>query len=211
MKIIEQLTWQKDGLIPVIIQDYRTKKVLMLAYMNKEALQKTLETKETWFYSRSRQKLWHKGATSGHRQVVKQISYDCDSDALLIMVDPKGPACHTGEVSCFFNEIFQTKVVTKSILQQLSERIAKRKKNPVKNSYTAYLFNKGIDEILKKIGEEAGEMIIAAKNDDDDELIWEIADFIYHTLVLMELKEITIEQIYKELARRFNKEVGAET
>src|SRR5690625_5183094 len=173
-EILNQLTWQKDGLIPAIIQDAKTKEVLMLAYMNEQSLRKTIETRETWFFSRSRQELWHKGETSGNRQVVKQINYDCDGDALLIYVEPKGPACHTGKISCFFNDI----ISTKPIIQQLIERIANRVKEPVEGSYTTYLLNEGIDKILKKIGEEASEIIIAAKNDDEDELIWEIADFI---------------------------------
>lgn len=205
-EILNQLTWQKDGLIPAIIQDAETKEVLMLAYMNEQSLRKTIETRETWFFSRSRQELWHKGETSGNRQVVKQINYDCDGDALLIYVEPKGPACHTGKISCFFNDI----ISTKPIIQQLIERIANRVKEPVEGSYTTYLLNEGIDKILKKIGEEASEIIIAAKNDDEDELIWEIADFIYHTLVLMQLKNITVEQIYAELANRFNVEAGEE-
>lgn len=205
-EILNQLTWQKDGLIPAIIQDAETKEVLMLAYMNEQSLRKTIETRETWFFSRSRQELWHKGETSGNRQVVKQINYDCDGDALLIYVEPKGPACHTGKISCFFNDI----ISTKPIIQQLTERIANRVKEPVEGSYTTYLLNEGIDKILKKIGEEASEIIIAAKNDDEDELIWEIADFIYHTLVLMQLKNITVEQIYAELANRFNVEAGEE-
>ncbi|HLS20604.1 MAG TPA: bifunctional phosphoribosyl-AMP cyclohydrolase/phosphoribosyl-ATP diphosphatase HisIE [Bacillota bacterium] len=210
--VIKQLTWQSDGLIPAIVQDYETKQVLMLAYMNKQSLAKTIETKETWFFSRSRNELWHKGATSGNRQTVKQILYDCDGDSLLIFVKPKGPACHTGETSCFFNSALSASdEPTELIIEKLTKRIKKRFDQPTDGSYTTYLFNEGIDKILKKIGEEASEIIIAAKNDDDDELIWEIADFIYHTLVLMQVKNITMEQIYKELAKRFGDKEGETT
>lgn len=207
--VIKQLTWQNDGLLPAIVQDYKTKQVLMLAYMNKQSLEKTIETGETWFFSRSRKELWHKGATSGNKQTVKQISYDCDGDALLIVVKPKGPACHTGKTSCFFNPVISTTERNpEQILQQLTKRIQDRFDHPTENSYTTYLFNEGIDKILKKIGEEASEIIIAAKNDDQDELIWEIADFIYHTLVLMQVKNITMEQIHAELANRFSDKEG---
>lgn len=208
-ELIETLTFQDDGLIPAIIQDYETKEVLMMAYMNKQSLLKTNKTKETWFFSRSRKELWHKGATSGNTQQVVKISTDCDHDTLLILVKPKGPACHTGEISCFFNSLISQDVETNEhVMQKLIERIKIRFDQPTDDSYTAYLFNEGIDKILKKIGEEASEIIIAAKNDDQDELIWEIADFIYHTLVLMQKKNISLEQIYAELAKRYNKQAG---
>ncbi|HLS06979.1 MAG TPA: bifunctional phosphoribosyl-AMP cyclohydrolase/phosphoribosyl-ATP diphosphatase HisIE [Bacillota bacterium] len=208
-ELIENLTFQEDGLIPAIIQDYETKEVLMMAYMNKQSLLKTSETKETWFFSRSRNELWHKGATSGNTQQVVKISADCDRDTLLILVKPKGPACHTGKQSCFFNPLISPEVDTNEhVIQKLIKRIKDRFAQPIDNSYTTYLFTEGIDKILKKIGEEASEIIIAAKNDDKDELIWEIADFIYHTLVLMQAKNITLDQIYAELTKRYNGQEG---
>lgn len=211
-ELINKIVFQPDGLVPAIVQDYNTKQVLMLAYMNETSLKKTIETKETWFYSRSRQQLWHKGETSGNTQTVKEMSYDCDGDTLLILVDPQGPACHTGKTSCFFNPIVKAEGSSeRQIINLLVERIKERYAQPQDGSYTTYLFTEGIDKILKKIGEEASEIIIAAKNDDEDELIWEIADFIYHTLVLMQLKNVTIEQIYHELAKRFGDKKGDET
>ncbi|MCT4607260.1 MAG: bifunctional phosphoribosyl-AMP cyclohydrolase/phosphoribosyl-ATP diphosphatase HisIE [Marinisporobacter sp.] len=201
------LKYDEKGLIPAIIQDINTKKVLMMAYMNEESLEKTLETKKTWFYSRSRQKLWNKGETSGNYQIVKRISYDCDGDTLLIEVIPLGNACHTGEESCFFNKILEEneEAEKEKILQKLYTLIEDRKINLKEGSYTNYLFEKGIDKILKKVGEEASEVIIGAKNDDRDELIYEVADLIYHLLVLLVEKEITLEDIKKELYGRYNK------
>lgn len=204
-QVLSQLSWPADGLIPAIVQDDQTKEVLMLAYMNEEALLKTIETKETWFYSRSHQALWNKGETSGHKQKVIQLSYDCDGDSLLILVEPQGPACHTGKTSCFYNPIITDNGGNRPVIEQLIKCIQERVEQPVEGSYTTYLLTEGIDKILKKVGEEASEIIIAAKNDDPDELIWEIADFIYHTLVLMQVKNITIHQIYRELAKRFGK------
>ncbi|AOT72676.1 bifunctional phosphoribosyl-AMP cyclohydrolase/phosphoribosyl-ATP diphosphatase HisIE [Geosporobacter ferrireducens] len=207
MEIIDKLSFDEKGLIPAIIQDTASKEVLMMAYMNREALEKTLKTKRTWFYSRSRQKLWNKGETSGNYQTVKKIFYDCDGDTLLIEVIPAGNACHTGKRTCFFQEIFKDKDTEekKEIIRLLDQRIRERKKSPIEGSYTNYLFEKGIDKILKKIAEEAGEVIISAKNTDKKESIYEISDLIYHTLVLMAEKDITIDEIEEELLHRYNK------
>ncbi len=196
--------FDKDGLIPAIIQDVDSKEVLMLAYMNKESLQKTIETKQTWFYSRSRKELWNKGATSGHFQDVRSIAYDCDEDALLIKVVQHGSACHTGEKSCFFREILKDdKEYLDEIIYKVADIIKDRRNNPKEGSYTNYLFEKGIDKMLKKVGEEASEVIIAAKNPDDSELIYEISDLVYHVLVVMAQRGIEIEDIKKELTGRF--------
>jgi phosphoribosyl-AMP cyclohydrolase / phosphoribosyl-ATP pyrophosphohydrolase len=192
----------KTSLIPAIIQDQSSGNVLMLAYMNKESLQKTLETKETWFYSRSREELWNKGAISGNKQVVKQIQYDCDADSLLIQVDPQGPACHTGEETCFYQTLWNEKEPSFSIVEDIMKVIKSRKLETTENSYTAYLFQEGMDKILKKVGEEASEVIIGAKNQNNQETTWEIADLTYHLLVLMELMGITVSDIKEELAKR---------
>mgnify|MGYP001271608265 FL=1 len=195
---IPNLKYDENGLIPAIVQDRTSGKVLMLAYMNKEALEKTIETKETWFYSRSRKALWNKGETSGNKQSVEQISYDCDSDALLVTVQPKGPACHTGEESCFFNPIYKEDNV-REVIHDIVQIIQNRKENPVEGSYTTYLFQEGIDKVLKKVGEETSEVIIGAKNNDKEEIKWEIADLIYHTLVLMNITNVSIDEVKTEL------------
>ncbi|SDJ85500.1 phosphoribosyl-ATP pyrophosphatase /phosphoribosyl-AMP cyclohydrolase [Natronincola ferrireducens] len=176
----------------------------MLAYMNKTSLTKTLETGETWFWSRSRGELWHKGATSGHTQQVKEIRYDCDGDALLIEVIQKGAACHTGEKSCFYNDLYTTEKNEgrAQILQDLYGIIEDRKANPKEGSYTNYLFDKGMDKILKKVGEETAEVIIAAKNPAKEELIYETSDLLYHLLVLLKEKEVPLEDIFQELQSR---------
>lgn len=193
-----------NGLIPAIIQDYQTKEVLMMAYMNKESLEKTLETKRTWFYSRSRQQLWNKGETSGHFQDVKRIAYDCDEDTLLIEVIQTGSACHTGNKSCFYRNLLDAdKSLNEAIVYEIANIISERKANPKEGSYTNYLFEKGIDKILKKVGEEASEVIIAAKNPDKEELVYEISDMVYHVLVLMAEKGVEIEDIKAELTKRF--------
>jgi len=203
-----KLQFEEQGLLPAIIQDFHTKKVLMLAYMNRESFEKTLETKKTWFYSRSRKKLWNKGETSGNFQLVKRISYDCDGDALLIEVIQLGHACHTGAESCFFNEIFQEseeQIDDPLILHKVYERIQDRQSAPVEGSYTNYLFEKGIDKILKKVGEESSEVIIGAKNDNPDEIIYEVSDLLYHLLVLLVEKKIPLSNIWKELEKRYHK------
>jgi len=202
---IEQLKFDENGLIPAIIQDYNNGQVLMLAYMNAESLRKTLDTGQTYFFSRSRQQLWHKGETSGHFQYVKSISYDCDADALLIKVEQVGAACHTGHRSCFFNTVVESDGAEPgddSILKELFDVIVDRKNNPKEGSYTDYLFEKGIDKILKKVGEEAAEVIIAAKNGSYDEVRWEVADLFYHVLVLLAQQGMTLEDIYAELRGR---------
>ena len=173
--------------------------------MNEEALQKTIETKETWFYSRSRQELWHKGATSGNRQIVKQIALDCDADTLLVTVEPLGPACHTGEVSCFFQPITSEIDERREVIHRLVDVIEDRKQNPVQGSYTTYLFEEGIDKVLKKVGEEASEVIIGAKNNDKEEIKWEVADLVYHTLVLMNMTGVSINDIKDVLYERHMK------
>jgi phosphoribosyl-AMP cyclohydrolase / phosphoribosyl-ATP pyrophosphohydrolase len=197
------IKFDAKGLVPAIIQDICTGKVLMLGYMNEESLKLTIETKRTWFYSRSREKLWNKGETSGNFQEVKKVSYDCDGDTLLIEVEAKGPSCHTGEKSCFFNKVFEEKeLVDRNIVTKLYETIEDRKKNPTEGSYTNYLFEKGIDKILKKVGEETSEVIIGAKNDEKSEMVYEISDLVYHLLVLMSYKGVEIEDIKKELNKR---------
>ncbi|MGI6649113.1 MAG: phosphoribosyl-AMP cyclohydrolase [Bacillota bacterium] len=268
---LKELKFGADGLIPAIVQDNKTGQVLMIAYMNREAVARTWETGETWFYSRSRQELWHKGETSGHFQRVRGISFDCDQDALLVKVEQTGAACHTGYQSCFYREITpsgevqtigervfnpeevygeppgiispelltRTATVTSKgasnanlettkpaesigvigivgpetepqasrttpaqILAELYQVILERRQTRPEGSYTAYLFNKGVDKICKKVGEEAAEVIIAAKNASREELIYESADLIYHLLVLLADSSITPDEVFKELAKR---------
>lgn len=194
-----------DGLIPVIVQDYKTNEVLMLAYMNAEAYEKTVKTGQMTYFSRSRQSLWLKGETSGHFQYVKSLSYDCDADTLLAKVEQIGAACHTGAYSCFFNDIISYDFEEKSplsVLTDVYDVIMDRKVHPKEGSYTNYLFNKGIDKILKKVGEEATEIVIAAKNPNANEIKYEISDFLYHVMVLMAEKGVTWDEIMKELANR---------
>ncbi|AVQ97928.1 bifunctional phosphoribosyl-AMP cyclohydrolase/phosphoribosyl-ATP pyrophosphatase [Oceanobacillus iheyensis] len=205
---IEKLSFDKNGLIPAIVQDAESAKVLTLAYMNEEAVMKTIQTGETWFYSRKRQSLWNKGETSGNKQKVKKIKFDCDADALLLHVMPVGPACHTGEETCFHNTLYEKEEVASEIIPMLTSNIKERRKNPVEGAYTTYLFNEGVDKILKKIGEEASEVIIGAKNTDKQEVTWEIADLTYHTLVLMELLDVSVSDIKKELMKRHINKAG---
>ncbi|KAB8138845.1 bifunctional phosphoribosyl-AMP cyclohydrolase/phosphoribosyl-ATP diphosphatase HisIE [Gracilibacillus oryzae] len=194
------------GLIPAIITDYYTKDVLMLAYMNEEAYQKTLETKQTWFYSRSRDELWNKGATSGNTQEVQSIDLDCDQDTLLIQVVPAGPACHTGEVSCFFNRVAEKDCnFDASIIEHLAEEVEERKTEGVEGSYTNYLYDKGVDKIGKKVIEEAGEVVIAAKNNDNEELTKEVSDLLYHTIVMLANQGVSLDDVKQELSNRFAK------
>jgi len=205
---VNLLRYDDKGLIPAIVQDDSTGKVLMLAYMNKEAIQKTLDTNETWFYSRSRSELWHKGATSGNTQTVVRIEKDCDDDTLLVSVKPNGPACHTGEQTCFYETIQENKTSTRTVIHELVENIKDRKANPVEGAYTTYLFNEGIDKVLKKVGEEAAEVIIGAKNTDQEEVIWEVSDLIYHTLVLLEILDVSVDEIKEELVKRHIQKQG---
>jgi len=200
-----EFTLNKDGLIPVIVQDYKTDEVLMLAYMNKVAYDKTISTGKMTYYSRSRQELWIKGLTSGHYQYVKSIEIDCDNDTLLAKVKQIGAACHTGNKSCFYRNLVTSEYAQTNPLKVFNDVmsvIADRKIHPKEGSYTNYLFDKGIDKILKKVGEEATEIIIAAKNPDAEEIKYEISDFLYHVMVLMVLRDVSWEDIVKELANR---------
>ena len=199
------LKLNSDGMVPVIVQDYRTDEVLMLAYMNEEAFETTINIGKMTYYSRSRQELWIKGMTSGHIQYVKSLTADCDYDTILAKVSQIGAACHTGNVSCFFNEIVKKEYMEKNPLKVLEDGYAiilDRKANPKEGSYTNYLFDKGLDKILKKMGEEASEIIIAAKNPDPEEIKYEIADFLYHMMVMMVDKGITWEEVLEELSQR---------
>ncbi|CAM3595140.1 MULTISPECIES: bifunctional phosphoribosyl-AMP cyclohydrolase/phosphoribosyl-ATP diphosphatase HisIE [Saccharibacillus] len=237
-----QVKWDAQGLAPAIVQDAHSKEVLTLAYMNEESLRRSIEYGETWFWSRSRQEFWHKGATSGNVQRIVSLSYDCDGDALLVGVIPAGPACHTGRVSCFFNkaelaggaaetgvidaagagaesgrvlgsepEFAQTSAASAGaqesagrfdVLGELEGIIAERDRERPEGAYTTYLFEKGIDKILKKVGEETAESIIAAKNGDNAELRLEVSDLIYHLLVLLQERKLPLDEIMDELARR---------
>jgi phosphoribosyl-ATP pyrophosphohydrolase/phosphoribosyl-AMP cyclohydrolase len=239
MSYLKNLDFNEGGLIPAIIQDADSGEVLMMAYMNEEAVNKTVESGYAWFWSRSRQKLWRKGETSGHKQQVREISLDCDGDTLLVKVDQTGGACHTGYYSCFYRnlnsdlefevteekvfdpeEVYEKENKNKEveskkqlvptgglprILQEIYQVVLDRKKNPVEDSYTCYLFEEGLDKILKKIGEEAAEVIIASKNGEDDEIIYEVSDLLYHLLVLLNYHQINLNQVYDELADRFGK------
>lgn len=202
---ISELTFNEQGLIPAVVQDAVSKEILTVAYMNKEALEKTLETKETWFFSRSRQELWHKGETSGNTQTVKEIRYDCDKDALVVLVVPNGPACHTGQYSCFSKAEGSLQGDRFDIINQLEEVIAKREAERPEGSYTTYLFEKGIDKILKKVGEEASEVIIAAKNRSHEELKWEAADLLFHLLVLLREQKLPLDEVLNVLRERHKK------
>ena len=199
---IKQLKFDKDGLIPAIVVDSITKKVLTLAYMNEESLKITMEKNLTCFYSRSRQELWLKGETSGNYQHVVSITADCDNDALIVMVEKDGPACHLGTESCFNNRLYENEEYKEFSLQALFDLIQGRKTEKKEGSYTTYLFEKGLDKILKKVGEECTEVIIAAKAEDKKETIYEIADLAYHTLVLMIQAGISLEDIHRELSSR---------
>ncbi|MEW7871624.1 bifunctional phosphoribosyl-AMP cyclohydrolase/phosphoribosyl-ATP diphosphatase HisIE [Bacillus velezensis] len=201
MKQADELRFDEAGLIPAIVQDAASKEVLTLAYMNRESYEKTIETKETWFYSRSRRELWHKGATSGNTQKVKAIRYDCDQDALVVLAEPSGPACHKGSYSCFSTEKADTQDRF-GILNELESVIAKRQAEMPAGAYTTYLFREGVDKILKKVGEEAAEVIIAAKNRDHEELKWEAADLLYHLLVLLREQSLPLDDVLDVLAKR---------
>ena len=213
MKVsIEDVKFDEQGLIPAVVQDAGTRRVLTLAFMNAESLAKTLETRETWFWSRSRSSLWHKGETSGNTQRVVDVLLDCDGDALTVLVVPSGPACHTGAESCFHNEIqeagpFEAVAVTGAtnlaeVLQSLYALVESRKRERPVGSYTTYLFDQGLDKILKKVGEEAAETIIAAKNDDRTALVKESADLLYHLVVLLVERGVSLDEVREELISR---------
>ncbi|KAB2329067.1 bifunctional phosphoribosyl-AMP cyclohydrolase/phosphoribosyl-ATP diphosphatase HisIE [Cytobacillus depressus] len=210
---IAELTFDEKGLIPAIVQDATTKEVLTLAYMNRESLEKSLESGETWFFSRSRQELWHKGATSGNTQRIVEMKFDCDKDAIVVLVDPKGPACHNGTVSCFEESLYQSDGISGSlsdysILLSLENLIRMREAERPEGAYTTYLFEKGVDKILKKVGEEASEVIIAAKNRDKEELKWEAADLIYHLLVLLREQDLPFKEVLSVLNKRNEKKAA---
>ncbi|MCI5485806.1 MAG: bifunctional phosphoribosyl-AMP cyclohydrolase/phosphoribosyl-ATP diphosphatase HisIE [Clostridiales bacterium] len=199
---IEELKFDEKGLIPAIVVDAVSKQVLTLAYMNRESLAISMEKELTCFWSRSRQELWLKGETSGNYQHVVSITADCDQDALVVMVEPDGPACHTGEITCFHNPVYQSETRQEFSYQGLYALLEGRKKELPEGSYTTYLFQKGLDKILKKVGEECTEVIIAAKAEDRAETVYEIADLAYHVMVLMTQQGITLEEIHRELASR---------
>lgn len=199
---IDELKFDEKGLIPAIVVDAITKKVLTLAYMNRESLEISMEKGLTCFWSRSRQELWLKGETSGNYQHIVSITADCDKDALTVMVEPDGPACHLGTASCFENPLYQSEDRHEFSYEGLMKLIEGRKTDQKEGSYTTYLFQKGLDKILKKIGEESTEVIIASKAEDRNETVYEIADLAYHVMVLMVEAGITLEDIHKELASR---------
>ena len=214
--MIEQVKFDERGLVPAIIQDSQSGRVLMMAYMNAESLGKTIASGHTWFYSRSREQLWMKGETSGHVQQVRDIFYDCDGDCLLIQVEQTGAACHTGHYSCFYRRadgeeteppVFDPDQVYKpqasaAILYELYDVICDRRRQMPAGSYTTYLFEKGLDKILKKVGEENAEVIIAAKNRSREELVYEASDLLYHLLVLLVEQDVSLENIFTELKSR---------
>ncbi len=199
---IDELKFDERGLIPAIVVDAVTKQVLTLAYMNKESLQISMDKEQTCFFSRSRQELWLKGETSGNYQNIVSITADCDKDALVVVVEPVGPACHLGTHSCFTNPVWDSESRTEFSYEGLMKLIEGRKTEKKEGSYTTYLFEKGIDKILKKVGEESTEVIIAAKADDKAETVYEIADLAYHVMVLMTQMGISLEDIHRELASR---------
>lgn len=199
---IQNLKFDEKGLIPAVVTDYYTKQVLTVAYMNKESLQKTIDTKLTCFYSRSRQQLWLKGETSGNYQHVVSITTDCDNDALVVEVKKDGPACHTGSESCFTKPVFVNQDEKEFAIDNLYKMLVGRKETMPEGSYTTYLFQKGLDKILKKVGEECTEVIIGAKGGDKAETVYEICDLVYHVMVLMVEYGISLNEIRDELARR---------
>lgn len=194
--------FDERGLVPAIVQDARTREVLTLAYMNEESLRRTLEEGETWFWSRSRGELWHKGATSGNTQRVVEVRADCDSDALVVLVEPRGPACHTGATSCFACKDDEAGANIGVVLEEVFRVVSERRREMPEGSYTTYLFEKGLNKILKKVGEESAETIIAAKDGDDAALKAETADLLYHLVVMLVERGLTLEDVARELARR---------
>lgn len=207
---VERVKWDQNGLVPAIVVDAGTKEVLTLAYMNRESLMMSLESGETWFFSRSRNRLWHKGETSGNIQKLVSISLDCDGDALLVEVRPNGPACHTGEWSCFHQRVWgkspEEERKAPDLLAQLEETVAERDRLRPEDSYTTYLFEKGLDKILKKVGEETSEVIIAAKNRNPEELRNEVSDLLYHLFVLLREQGLPFSQVLEELKNRMKPE-----
>ena len=199
---ISELKFDKNGLIPAVVVDSITKDVLTVAYMNEESLKISMEKGLTCFYSRSRQELWLKGETSGNYQHIVSITADCDKDALVVVVEKDGPACHLGTDSCFTNPVYHSEELSQFTIEGLYSLLQGRKKDRPEGSYTTYLFEKGIDKILKKVGEECTEVIIAGKADDKKETIYEIADLAYHVMVLMTQMGITVEDVHRELASR---------
>jgi phosphoribosyl-ATP pyrophosphohydrolase/phosphoribosyl-AMP cyclohydrolase len=194
--------FDERGLVPAVVQDARTREVLTLAYMNEESLRRTLEEGETWFWSRSRGELWHKGATSGNTQRVVEVRADCDSDALVVLVEPRGPACHTGATSCFGGGAERVDEGIGASLEEVYSVVSERRREMPEGSYTTYLFEKGLNKILKKVGEESAETIIAAKDGDAEALKAETADLLYHLVVLLVERGLTLGDVGRELARR---------
>lgn len=201
-KLLNEIKFNEKGLVVAVTQDYETDEVLMLAYMNKEAIEITLKEKRACYFSRSRNSLWRKGDTSGHIQNLKGFYYDCDGDAILLKVEQVGEACHTGAHSCFFNKVYEEDIIDKDILNKVYKQIIDRRDRPKEGSYTNYLFNEGLDKILKKVGEETTEVVIGAKNKNKEELIYEMCDLLYHSLVLMVNEGLTIDDLKKELVKR---------
>jgi phosphoribosyl-ATP pyrophosphohydrolase/phosphoribosyl-AMP cyclohydrolase len=199
---LDKLKFDDNGLIPAIVQDAVTREVLTLAYMNAESLARTLETNETWFWSRSRKELWHKGETSGNTQRVVELIADCDNDAVVVLVETAGPACHTGARSCFGDPTAVDQRSLGNVLEQLYRLVQEREHARPEKSYTTYLFNEGLDKILKKVGEESTETIVAAKNDAIEPLVAEVSDLLYHLIVLLVARGVSLEQIRDELAKR---------
>lgn len=200
---LDEISYNEQGLVPAIVQDYLDGTVLMMAWMNRDSLQKTLETGETWFWSRSRSELWHKGETSGHLQQVRSLRYDCDSDALLVSVEQIGDiACHTGERSCFHQVNQEKAAPTADTLSQVFEVICDRRENPSESSYTCKLLAGGDNKILKKIGEESAEVVMACKDDDKDAIASEVADLFYHTLVALAYHNVELRDVYRKLQQR---------
>lgn len=218
-RLVTEIRWDDNGLVSTIIQDANTKDVLMLAYMNQDSLQQSINSGQTWFWSRSRNELWNKGATSGHTQTISWLRYDCDVDALLIGVEQLGAACHTGNTSCFYRQadlatggpssvVDEVEANPALILSMLEATISERDKLRPEGAYTTYLFEKGIDKILKKVGEETAEVIIAAKNRDKEELRYESSDLIFHLMVLWRECGLSLEAVLSELSSRHLKKKG---
>ncbi len=202
---IDVIKFNDDGLVPAIIQDASTKDVLMLAYMNKESLEITLNTQEVTFYSRSRKALWKKGETSGHTQTLKSLRYDCDEDTLLLLVEQKGVACHTLQKSCFHRAFGEEIQASASVLDEIYATVKDRAEHPMEGSYTQYLLTEGLNKTLKKVGEESAEVIIAAKEENEENLINEVSDLFYHMTVMLYQKEIALDAVYNQLKNRQGK------